>query len=124
MKKAIVFGGIVLGGLVGVLLVTNPSQEEYEEYGAEQIITYLRENVCNQLPSGLEGLLQNQACKTLVDIGSPQLPRIIEQNTKRYNYLLFSIYKTDLYLYKFETVGIVQNFYTYQMEKMETKQKN
>jgi hypothetical protein len=124
MKKAIAFGGIVLGGLVGVLLVTNPSQEEYEEYGAEQITTYLRENVCNQLPGGLEGLLQNQGCKTLVDIGSPQLPRIIEQNTKRYNYLLFSIYKTDLYLYKFETVGIVQNFYTYQMEKMETKQKN
>ena len=117
MKKLVAFGGILLGGLAGLLVLTNPSQTQYEQYGAEQLTEYLREKVCNKLPTGLGELLQSQGCKTLVDIGSPQLPKVIAQNTKLHNYLLFSIYETNLYLYQFQTVGILHNFYTYQIDK-------
>jgi hypothetical protein len=117
MKKLIAFGGILLSGLAGLLVLTNPSQAEYEQYGAERLTEYLREKVCNKLPTGLGELLQSQGCKTLVDIGSPQLPKIIAQQTRRHNYLLFSIYETNLYLYQFQTFGILHNFYTYQIDK-------
>ncbi|MBD0389868.1 MAG: DUF4359 domain-containing protein, partial [Nostoc sp. C3-bin3] len=52
-----------------------------------------------------------------------QIQEIIARTTERQNYIIFSIYRTDLKIsswipsYKFETVGAFDQFYTYTAEK-------
>lgn len=116
-------GGVALAGLGGAMALTNPSQEAYEEYAIEQLTTYLKDEACPQAPKVFGDLLQRQ-CKTLVDSGRPQIQQIITKTTQRQNFILFSIYRTDLEIgpvlpvYHFETVGVLQKFYVYQAEKL------
>lgn len=115
-------GGTALVGLGVSMALTNPSQDTYEAYAVEQLTTYLKDEACPQTPSFFGNLLQRQ-CKTLVDSGRPQIQQIISQTTQRQNFVLFSIYRTNLNIgpflpaYHFETVGIFQNFYIYQVDK-------
>ncbi|MBW4648730.1 MAG: DUF4359 domain-containing protein [Kastovskya adunca ATA6-11-RM4] len=116
--------GTALIGVGGAMALTNPGQENYEEYAVEQLTTYLKEEVCTQnIPNTFENFLQRQ-CVSLVDTGRPQIRQIISETTQRQNYLLFSVYQTDLNVgpflpaYQFESVGAFQQFYTYQAEKL------
>jgi hypothetical protein len=115
-------GGVVLLGLGVSMVLTNPGQDTYEEYATEQLTTYLKNEACRQAPNIFGDFLQRH-CKTLVDTGRPQIEQIISQKTQRQNFILFSIYRTNLQIgpflptYHFETVGIFQNFYIYQTQK-------
>lgn len=112
--------GVTLMSFGGVMAVTNPGQVAYEQYAASELTTYLKEDVCMQIEGlgDFQGVLRSQ-CKNLVDTGRPQLRQVIAQTTKRQNFLLFSIYQTELLLpspvpsYQFETIGVLQNFYIY-----------
>ena len=116
-------GGITLASLGVFMALTNPSQKAYEEYAMEELTTYLKDEVCTQVPSLLGDFLQQQ-CKILVDTGRPQIQQIIAETTERQNFLVFSIYRThlsvnsDLPSYEFETVGVVQSFYIYMYEEL------
>ena len=118
-----VIGGIALAGLGAAMAITNPSQKAYEQYAIEQLTSYLKENVCTQAPETLGKVLQNQ-CYTIVDLGKPQIKKLIALRTKRQNFLLFSIYRTELSApsplpsYHFETVGALQKFYVYEAEEL------
>jgi Domain of unknown function (DUF4359) len=123
---AIAVGGIVLASVGGTLALTNPSQSTYEAFALEQLTLYLKGNACTQLPSGLD-FLQDR-CKSLVlsliDTGRPQLKQLIIKNTDRQNFIFFSVYRTDLTpppplpSYHFETIGVFQNFYIYQSDRL------
>jgi hypothetical protein len=110
-----------LVGLGVLMTLTNPEPKAYEQYAAKQIDAYLKENVCAQLSQGLGGVLNGQ-CKTMVDVARPQLEEAIALKTKRRNFILFSIYQTELSLpssaseYQFTTLGLLQNFFVYQTE--------
>jgi hypothetical protein len=130
MKKinlAIAIGGVILGGTALVLASTNPSSQQYEDYAIEYIGLFLQENACQQLPASLEFFKTNcqSLIQSLVDIGNPTLRQLISQNTTHHNYILFSIFKTDLSLssplptpnYHFETIAIFQNFYVFQVDQ-------
>ncbi|NJK99022.1 MAG: DUF4359 domain-containing protein [Spirulinaceae cyanobacterium RM2_2_10] len=114
---------IVLGG---GLIVTNPSQHDYEEYAVQQLSHYLRQSVCNQLPEEFQHL--GSECRslgqTLIDTGRPQLEQLIFEQTERQNYVLFSTYRTRLAfstltpIYEFQTVGILQHFYIYDIRQL------
>ncbi|MCP2730662.1 DUF4359 domain-containing protein [Limnofasciculus baicalensis] len=121
-------GGVALVALGGAMALTNPPKNAYEEYAVQKLSTYLKDEVCIKAPNKLDFLpqnsefLQNQ-CKSLVDTTRPQIQQIISQKTERQNFVIFSIYRSDLNVkpilpnYHFETVGIFQNFYTYQADK-------
>lgn len=117
------FGGAILVTFGGLSVFTNPNNNAYEQYATEQLSVYLKENVCTKVSQPLSGLLQSH-CKTLVDTGRPQIQELIAQQTTRQNYLLFSVYKTELSLpspiptYQFGTFGAFQNFYTYEAEEL------
>lgn len=119
-----VLGGLALVGLGTAMAVTNPNQEAYDEYAVEQLSTYLKEEACSQAPKlpQVEEFLLRQ-CKSLVDTARPQIKQILSQKTQRQNLVLFSIYRTDLNIspalpaYHFETVGVFQKFYIYQVEE-------
>lgn len=116
-------GGVGLLGFSGFMALTNPGQRDYEAYATEQLTSYLKENVCTQVSQELQGLLESY-CKSLVDTGQPQLRQLIAEQTTRHNFLLFSIYQTQLSLpspipgYEFQTLGMFQQFYTYEAEQI------
>ena len=109
-------------GLGIVMILTNPGKHAYEKYAAKTLTGYLKQEVCLQSSGVLESFLSKH-CKTLVDIGKSNINKVISNKTVRQNYLLFSIYETELLLpppianYEFETIGILQKFYTYQADK-------
>jgi Domain of unknown function (DUF4359) len=121
-------GMIIVGGGVAAA-VTNPSQAAYDEFAAEQLTQYLKDNVCTK-SEGILSLIQGQ-CSSIIEDNRGTLQKIISSNTERQNFLVLSVYKTDLsteqYLpdilsnsipsYHFETVGVLQNFYIYKTEE-------
>ena len=102
---------------------TNPSNQAYEDYATENLTTYLKDEACNNISKDLGNFLQSP-CKNLVDIAQPQIKELIAQKTTRKNFVLFSIYETQLNLnnslpsYQFQTVGLLANFQVYQKEKI------
>ncbi|MBW4684194.1 MAG: DUF4359 domain-containing protein [Komarekiella atlantica HA4396-MV6] len=107
-----------LAALGVTMAKTNPSQAEYEEYAVQQLAKYLKTDVCKKTTNLLENLI-NLNCEKLVDSVNPQMQEILARTTERQNYIIFSIYRTDLKLnswipsYRFETVGALNQFYTY-----------
>ncbi|MGM3305482.1 DUF4359 domain-containing protein [Anabaena sp. WFMT] len=109
--------------VLGVTMAkTNPQQAEYEEYAVQRLTTYLKTDVCKKTPNFLQNLIQFN-CDKLIESVNPQMRDIIASTTKRQNYIVFSVYSTELKLdnllpnYKFETVGALDNFYTYKAEQ-------
>lgn len=122
--QLILKGGLItLGVLGGMLVVTNPGQKAYEDYAVTTLSIYLKEDICNQGDGKLGEFLTSQ-CKSLVDVSRPQLQEFISTKTQRRNFLVFSIYETNLALfeslpsYRFQTVGLLQQFYTYEHEEL------
>ena len=111
-----------LAGLGIAMAITNPSQSDYEEYAIAQLTAYLKDNTCTQTATDGDNFLQH-SCTLLVDVGRPQLQKIIADNTKDRNFIFFRIYRTELSIspllpaYRFETVAALQKFYTYQLSK-------
>lgn len=111
-----------LAALGVTMAKTNPSQVEYEEYAVQRLTKYLKTDVCKKSTNFIENLIHFN-CDKLVDSANPQIQEIIARTTERQNYIIFSIYRTDLKInslipsYKFETVGALDQFYTYTAEK-------
>ncbi|NET30409.1 MAG: DUF4359 domain-containing protein [Cyanothece sp. SIO1E1] len=104
------------------LFITNPETSDYEEYAVQSLTTYLKAKVCPQAPSFLGNSLEAQ-CASLIDSNQSEIQRLISNGTKRENFVFFSIYQTNLSVasfipsYEFETVGVLQKFYTYKTEE-------
>jgi hypothetical protein len=115
-------GAAVLIALGVAMAATNPSPVEYEEYATQRLSEYLKEQGCSKTPNFLDNLIKFN-CAKLIDSASPQIKQIIKASTQKQDYLLFSVYRTDLQInnlipsYKFETVGALDNFFTYKAEK-------
>ncbi|MFN6246870.1 DUF4359 domain-containing protein, partial [Microcystis sp.] len=46
--------GVVLGGIAGILLTTNPNRQDYEQYASQRLTSYLKDNVCARAQASLE----------------------------------------------------------------------
>ena len=123
LKLNLSIGSIALIGLGILLSLTNPGQKSYEKYASQTLNVYLKENVCTKLPPEIITLLQSH-CHSLVDTIGPQLSQIIARQTTRQNFILFSIYQTDLSIpaslpdYQIKTIGVLKQFYTYDSEQL------
>lgn len=112
----------VVGGMGVVMALTNPSQSSYEEYATVQLTEYVKDEVCQDAPKILGNFLA-RSCDELLDSSHPAIQKIISANTQRKNLIFFSIYITDLSVsssipsYHFESVGVLQKFYTYNAEE-------
>jgi Domain of unknown function (DUF4359) len=111
-----------LVGLGIAMAITNPSQSDYQEYAIAQLTVYLKDNTCTQTLKDWDNFLDH-SCTLLVDLGRPQLQKIIADNTKDRNFIFFRIYRTEITIspllpaYRFETVAVLQKFYTSQISK-------
>ena len=110
--------GLIISG--AILVITNPGQKNYEQYAANRLNYYLKQDVCPEVTQQLRN-----PCRILVDFARPQLDSAIANQTQRQNFLIFSIYQTELSIpatipdYHFETLGIFDKFYTYSAETLE-----
>jgi len=110
---------IVLGV---AMTATNPSRAEYEEYATERLSKYIKEQGCSKTPSFLDNIIKFN-CAKAIDSVNPQIKQIIKASTQKDDYVLFSVYRTNLQInslipsYKFETVGALDNFFTYKAQK-------
>ena len=121
LKPLTLISLVFLGGLATAMAIANPDNSTYEEYAVEKLTTYLKDDVCSQVPKVFETLIKD-SCISLIDSNRPQIQKIIARSTQRQNFILFSIYRTNLSissvvpLYRFQTIGLMQNFYTYSAE--------
>jgi len=106
-------------GMGTLMTFTNPSRNAYNTYAAEQASYYLQTHTCPKTSNYLGGILQEQ-CQELVDQREPQIQQLVDLSSRRHNYLLFSIYETELSImeslpsYRAKTVGFLGNFWTYE----------
>ncbi len=121
-SQSLMVGGIAIAGLGIAMALTNPSQSDYEDYAQTQLADHLKENVCPEISQNLGEFLQRQ-CTSLVDSSRPQLQQLIRQNTIRQNYLVFSMYRTQLGFapimptYNFVTIAGFSGFFIYEAEE-------
>lgn len=104
------------------MAATNPSLSAYEAYAVQRLTEYLKSDVCSQVPEAFGDFLQRN-CAKIVDSSQEQMRLIVTQATQQQNFILFSIYRTNLSVnpllpsYQFETLGVFNNFYTYSAER-------
>lgn len=119
LKSITLLGAVALGGLGAVMAMTNPSQSTYEEYAAQKLTELVKDEVCAEAPKVFGGNFLQRNCNELVNSSHVGMQKIIAANTQKKNLIFFSIYTTNLSVnpiipaYHFETVGALQNFYTY-----------
>ncbi|NJL21129.1 MAG: DUF4359 domain-containing protein [Leptolyngbyaceae cyanobacterium SM1_3_5] len=122
-RNLLVYAIAAVLAAVGIgMAATNPAPEAYDDYATEQLTTYLKDNACTQAPNVLGEFLQTQ-CAAILEDNQEQIRRLIANNTDRQNWLLLSVYKTDLSVsdllpsYHFETIGVFGNLYIYKAEQ-------
>ncbi|MBD2577848.1 DUF4359 domain-containing protein [Oscillatoria sp. FACHB-1406] len=125
-KIVLAASALALGGLGLAMVVANPNPSDYQSYAGEHLTQYLKDNACKKIPQEA-GDFGQKLCQTVggvaIDTARPQLQALIGKQTERQNFGLFSIYTTKLAIapfpaYRFETVGILQQFYTYKSEEL------
>jgi Domain of unknown function (DUF4359) len=124
----LILGALGLGA-VGLGL-TNPTEQDYEQYAAQELQSYLRKNVCKEAPQEFD---LRARCEKLVGENEPALRRIIADRTERVEFYLFSLYLTELNptdlietrlpiasflpTYRIEAVGFAKQFKIYQAKE-------
>jgi len=106
MKLQAVLIGVVV--VVGVMAVTNPSKERYIEYATEQFSETGKTSICagDNIP-----IAAQQSCKFVISQGKGVIRGIVNNSTKQQNFILFSLYETDMPNKKITTIAAFGNFY-------------
>lgn len=114
-----IIGVIGIFGMGTVMATTNPHRQAYQGYAAQQTVSYFQDNACTKLPDTLSGFLHDQ-CSHLVEKGKPHLKQAVNLSTRQHNYILFSVYETEVSLnnrlpsYSAKTIGFMNLFWTYE----------
>jgi len=92
-KLAVAF---LASGLVAGLVITNPGPAAFAEYGGGRLTALLIKELCSQ--DGLTGMLRLfiRQCPALILSQRHVLGTLVESHTRRSNFGLFSIYRTQL----------------------------
>ncbi|WP_157776207.1 DUF4359 domain-containing protein [Gloeomargarita lithophora] len=121
MKRPIVLGILGVGAAVGLGLgLTNPSEQEFIGFA----FVTLRQELCPRLPDILKEATEsqeipqflttylNQSCSDILTAIRGTTEDFLRRNTRVQNYVLFSLYTTDLFGSKYRTIGIARQFIT------------
>ena len=109
---------IVAGsGLGGVMALTNPSQSAYESFAVDRIGD-LAKDKCDRAPNGLGAFIQGP-CRAAIEAYKPELRPILAAATSRQNWVLFSVYRSNIMVpivnlqVQVESIGIFDRFFVY-----------
>jgi hypothetical protein len=88
---------LLLGGAAGIGLVsTNPGPAEFEEFAAERLTRLVSDELCSERGMPMLMRLVIRDCPELVRSQRRVLGRLAVEHSRRRNFGLFSIYRTDL----------------------------
>ena len=109
MKLQIIFAGAAIA--LVAMVVTNPSQDRYIDYAAEEFAKTGQNSICtSNLPTEAK-----QQCEFAVNLlssqGKPLIKKYIQGTTQQQNFFLFSLYTTDAPSRKLTTIAALGNFY-------------
>lgn len=107
MKLQIISIGTAV--VAGVMVFSNPSKERYVNYATEQFSETGKNSFC----SGEMPIAAQQSCKFVLSQGKGVVKSLVENSTKQENFVLFSLYTTDLPNRKMTTLGAFGNFYMF-----------
>ena len=125
VKIVAAIASVALVGVGGAMAISNPNEEAYNEYAVTRLSEYLQNDVCAKAPSTFGNILRDQ-CSSFVESNQSEIAELVANSTERQNFIVFSLYKTELSLkrylpflpsYQFETVGALNDFYTYKAQK-------
>lgn len=102
--QTILIGAVIVAG---AMAFTNPSKERYIEYATEQFTESGKNSFC----SGDMPIAAQQSCKFVISQGKGVVKPLIENSTKQQNFILFSIYETEIPDKKLNTIAAFGNFY-------------
>jgi hypothetical protein len=104
--QAILIGAVVV---IGVMAVSNPSKERYIEYATEQFSETGKTSICTgDLPVAAQ-----QSCKFLISQGKGVIKTLVENSTKQQNFVVFSLYETEMPNRKITTIAAFGNFFMF-----------
>lgn len=118
-KKVLTGVGIATVGII--LGLSNPNQNAYSKHLAKETSLNLKENICSEAPEALGGFIKAQ-CNNLASRGEPQIKRMINASTQRNNFLIFSLYETEMSIvrgtpsFEAEAIGFLGNVWVYRSE--------
>jgi hypothetical protein len=99
------------------LALNNPDRVAYEIYAVEQIGNLARDQ-CHQAPGEFSAILQGP-CRAAIEAFKPQIRPLLAAKTTRQNWILFSIYRSQIsipavhFSGQVESIGIFNNFFIY-----------
>jgi uncharacterized protein YceK len=119
-------GVLLLAGLGSVMVTNNPDQEAYETFATQALVDYAEQNLCKKVP-----IIGSAQCRSLLTSNKSEIRKLIAEGTQRQDYVLFSIYETDLSpssmlppvvasllpSYHFKTAGVFQRFFLYEKKE-------
>ncbi len=132
LKSKVGLGAITLAIIASAMAITNPNREEYVNYASAHLIDEVKNSLCQspevQTDSDtLREIAQDVAlgisgfCKGAVTaggiVGLNPVKNIIDSRTTRQNWLIVSIYTTNVPGKTFKTVGVFDNFFTHEMSQ-------
>jgi len=106
MKLQIILIGIVV--IAVGMAITNPSKDRYIEYATEQFSETGKTSICagENIP-----IAAQQSCKFVISQGKGVIKKVVDNSTKQQNFILFSLYETDLPNKKVTTIAAFGNFH-------------
>lgn len=131
LNRLSLLSGLTLAVGVTALVLTNPTLEDYGAYAGEQLTAYLTQEYCAQIPAFLNSLIAE--CQALLQTLQPELKALFIRQTRRQNFGILSLYRTELSLlnlspleislptYRFATLAGAGQFYTYKIEQVQEK---
>ncbi|MGB3496116.1 MAG: DUF4359 domain-containing protein [Elainellaceae cyanobacterium] len=135
MKALKISSLLAVGAIAAVgaaMAITNPGREDYEDYAVRQLNQQLNDRVCTKAP-----IFLNDMCGSFLDNNDALLRTVVADGTQRQNFGVLSIYKTEIStetvlqeilppslslslesapVYEFESVGVLQRFFTYKVK--------
>jgi hypothetical protein len=99
------------------MVLTNPDRFAYETVAVDRI-SDLAKDQCDRAPAGL-GVFLKEPCQAAIEAYKPQLRLLLTEHTSRQNWVIFSIYRSDISIpvgnmnARVETIGMFDRFFIY-----------
>jgi hypothetical protein len=106
-------GGIAMLGVGTVLALTNPSSTVYHHYAAKTVSLFVMRDLCQERMPQSEMLksFTLESCQGIADQGETAILSFIQNNTDHQNFILFSLYTTELPMRSLRVLGIFNRFF-------------
>lgn len=118
-------GAIALAIGAGVMGFTNPPRSEYIHYASDHLSEEIRKSQCKEskVPEFLQDFAGDlvDACETAIGASRGVIKSSLDNSTKRRNAIIFSLYTTELFGRRYQTIGAFGNFLTFSAEDVEKK---